>query len=762
LTIQSPVARQSFACNGVSTVFPVNIQAYAATDFLVLATNAAGTTSLVLNSDYTLVASGTLAPPFWTMTTTVIYPTLTTLQAILNPTETQLTQFVQGQAFPSLAVQTVVDRVTQMNIRQSDILSRAIVAPDGDVAPQMLLPAAQVRKSTNLGFDVNGNLSFNLALASGTLSTATLLPFLPQSVLGAILYPQTAAEIAAGVVPVNFFIAPGNVLRYGTNTTPGTTDMSVAIQTAINVCRTGGARYISFQAGVYLVNTTIDMTLMSDVEVEGFGARQGVQILGGTTASWVIDCTGMFRCKLKNLMIGNGAITTSKGGILLARTNAQQALYNCFDGIYMQQYNLSAPSQYRAIGWAIIGSEENTFHDCKTFANTPWVISTTYADISANYPSPYQNANVSNSSCGVNTWSGESASVTFDLLFPVFNLNGCNTVDFGNHYCANVNIGSPGASYKCLSVYGGTLEGVRGQFKLESIQTVVSIDQFSCQVMGWDIRCTYGAGITATNGVFEINTGNTNVWQGNLHSFKLGVFWENPASPTNKPLILYSGTVNAGATVPSISNVLIETNQTFSQGSYVPLIPNIFTSIVNSFDLKFVDVNYWFNAHRQIKRFASALSLGSCAASPGGTGSAIATITFPTIVAGGEAKTYQVRVRGMLSTVNEPGGGGGTNIAVTPFDTCISGWSSNSGTITTSSGVSDLVFTPSNSLLSVNAGLFQPTGVNVTQGVASRVVTLTGKPYGTGASITVVTGFAIDMEIEAIFSGRINELPYLT
>lgn len=760
MTIQAPTARVYFPCNSVSTVFPVNIQAYLATDFLVLLTNAAGSNTLTLNSDYTLVASGSLSPPFWSLTTQTgqlvsPYVTGNTLQVILNPAETQLSQYAQGQAFPSLAVQTNLDRLTQMAIRQSDILARAIVAPDGDVSPIMALPNATLRASKNLGFDPSGNLAVNLTLASGTISTATLAPFLNLS--------QTPAELAAGVTPVNLAYAPGNVLRYGTNTTPGTTDMSVAFQAAINICRTGGARYISIPQGSYLVNTTLDMTLMQDVTIVGLGARQGVQILGGTTGSWVIDCTGMFRCKLVNLMIGNGATTTAKGGILLARTNAQQALYNCFDGIYMQQYNLSAPAANRAIGWAIIGSEENTFHDCKTFANTPWVVSTTYADISANYPSPYQNANIpASNSCGVNTWSGESLSVTFDQLFSAFILNGCNTIDFGNHYCANINIGAGGAAYKCLSIIGGTLEGVRGQFKLESIQTMVSIDQFSCQVMGWDIRVTYGAGITNTNGVFEVNTGGSNVWQGNLHSFKLGVFWENAATVTNKPLVLYSGIVNAGANVPSLANISIETNQTFAQGSFAPLIPNVFTGIVNSFDLKFVDVNYWFNAHRQIKRTKSALSLGACAASPGGAGAAIATIVFPTVVAGAEAKTYQVRVRGMLSTVNEQGGGGDVNIVMTPVDTVVSGWSTNAGVITASGGVSDLVFTPVNSKLSVNAGLFSLSGINVTQGIASRVVTLTGQPYGTGASIATVTGFAIDLEIEAIFSGRINELPYLT
>ena len=41
-------------------------------------------------------------------------------------------------------------------------------------------------------------------------------------------YAQTAAESAAGVTPVNTAYSPGDLLRYGTNTTPGTTDMTNA------------------------------------------------------------------------------------------------------------------------------------------------------------------------------------------------------------------------------------------------------------------------------------------------------------------------------------------------------------------------------------------------------------------------------------------------------------------------------------------------------------------------------------------------------
>lgn len=64
---------------------------------------------------------------------------------------------------------------------------------------------------------------------------------LTQETVGAALYPETAAETSAAVTIVNYYYAPGNVLRYGNNTTPGTTSMTLAAQSAIDVMEvTGG------------------------------------------------------------------------------------------------------------------------------------------------------------------------------------------------------------------------------------------------------------------------------------------------------------------------------------------------------------------------------------------------------------------------------------------------------------------------------------------------------------------------------------------
>lgn len=184
MTIGANTPRVVLNCNGVSTVFPVNIQAYLATDFLVLATvvSTSVSTALVLNSDYTLTPSGTLSPTAWTLTTLsgqLVSPFAGTLnlQVILNPTQTQQSQYVQNQPFPSLAIQTNLDRLTQMVLRLQDQATRTPHAPDGDISPQMTIPVAAVRALQYAAYDAQGNATTVTALPGSALTQAIFNSF---------------------------------------------------------------------------------------------------------------------------------------------------------------------------------------------------------------------------------------------------------------------------------------------------------------------------------------------------------------------------------------------------------------------------------------------------------------------------------------------------------------------------------------------------------------------------------------------------------
>jgi hypothetical protein len=151
----------------------------------------------------------------------------------------------------------------------------------------------------------NANPSFNLiptvdnlfTLGSPTFSFANLYlgvnhaPAL-DTVTGNIgYYARTAAEIALSITPVAFSYPPGHVYRYGTNTVPGTTDMTAVINTTANVCRQGGYVLQLPMDGKLLVSASLNF---SGCRVQGLGnafnSTAGIQ---ATNAQFdVITSTG--------------------------------------------------------------------------------------------------------------------------------------------------------------------------------------------------------------------------------------------------------------------------------------------------------------------------------------------------------------------------------------------------------------------------------------------------------------------------------------
>jgi hypothetical protein len=151
--------------------------------------------------------------------------------------------------------------------------------------------------------DMNQNRIYNLPSATSNSEPVTLgqaasiagvdVPFNAQTV-GEVLYPRTASEIAASVTPVNYAYEPGNVLRYGTNTTPGTTDMTTAIRNALLSCPDGG--HIYAPAGVYGV-TSISLSGVSCGIVGDGSSHNGTDATGTvfkclSQSGAVLDFTG--------------------------------------------------------------------------------------------------------------------------------------------------------------------------------------------------------------------------------------------------------------------------------------------------------------------------------------------------------------------------------------------------------------------------------------------------------------------------------------
>src|SRR5690606_18487457 len=98
----------------------------------------------------------------------------------------------------------------------------------GSILPE--LPGASARANRYLRFDAQGDPE----MAEGLDQTQTL----SRSIIGQYLNPQTAAEVAAGATPVNFWALaqPIDVSRYGIvpNDPAAATDNTTALKTLLN------------------------------------------------------------------------------------------------------------------------------------------------------------------------------------------------------------------------------------------------------------------------------------------------------------------------------------------------------------------------------------------------------------------------------------------------------------------------------------------------------------------------------------------------
>jgi len=195
MTITTTTSRVTFSGDGSSTVFTIPFLFYNNTDILVVKTaSGGGTSTLVLGTDYTLSGAGVSSGG--TLTKTTVLATGETMAIILSPPFTQTSHFVANQTFPSSAVEQSLDKVVQLNQRLNDLLGRSLRAPDSDSnVSGFTLPSAVSRANTYLSFDSNGNPQTSVTITGATLS---------QTLIGTYLWPQTSAEVAASVTPVNY------------------------------------------------------------------------------------------------------------------------------------------------------------------------------------------------------------------------------------------------------------------------------------------------------------------------------------------------------------------------------------------------------------------------------------------------------------------------------------------------------------------------------------------------------------------------------
>ena len=148
--------------------------------------------------------------------------------------------------------------------------------------------------------------------------------------IGKTLYPQTVSEVAASVTPVSFQYPPGNLLRYGTNTEPGTTDLSSALQAAIDQQNQGGEPVVLPPQEI-AHSATLDLYSGTSITGGGFQNTQLLYTGTGTAMRNASPGTRIFALRFAdfNMLTTDGALGMDLDSV--SSSTFDNILINVFD-----------------------------------------------------------------------------------------------------------------------------------------------------------------------------------------------------------------------------------------------------------------------------------------------------------------------------------------------------------------------------------------------------------------------------------------------
>lgn len=313
-----------FTGNNITTAFAFAFKVFADTDIRVIETllSTLVSTDLTLNSGYTVTRNADQdASPGGTVTYAVLgvttaLPSTKKLTIVADFDFEQSTDLPNGGAFFAANVEKGLDRTTLLVKQLKELVDSSLsVSPTTSAAFDPTVPEPE--ENTVLMWVDDGSGGFRLenfdpATVALGITSSELVSHTPtigsvtdvRTVLrglvdGTTFYGQTAAELSASVTPTNYTVpshtAIGVIIvdRYGTNTTPGTTNMSTALQNAVNVASAAtasGGRVgvpIRFLTGVYKIVTPPVFTPAS-IDMKPYdigGAGYGTQIINAAGAS---------------------------------------------------------------------------------------------------------------------------------------------------------------------------------------------------------------------------------------------------------------------------------------------------------------------------------------------------------------------------------------------------------------------------------------------------------------------------------------------
>lgn len=239
---------------------------------------------------------------------------------------------------------------------------------------------AQHRKIVRISDFTSNSLNTAVVAIGSTLTTlyidvaATCTgPLTIPSNISIIFLREGSIDIVSGILTINgslyaglyqIFTGSGTVILgamsvsavfpewWGTNTTPGSTDMTLAIQKAL--ASQVDSRVMYLLGTEYKTTSTIYLSDNTTIKGNGSRADKTSRIKGYHTGAAVVSLKGASFCHLEDFLIQGDATTTPKTGLCLGRSSASSAGSHAFKNMYISGY-FSQAAVYS------IASEENVF-----------------------------------------------------------------------------------------------------------------------------------------------------------------------------------------------------------------------------------------------------------------------------------------------------------------------------------------------------------------------------------------------------------------
>lgn len=352
MTIASQTSRISYVGDGSTTAFAVPFFFAANSDIVVYLQNSSGVQTLqVLGTNYTLTGAGVSGGGTCTFTAAPTSTTGAVITIYRDPPLTQTTSYNNNDPFPAKSHEAALDKLTMLEQRTRDMISRSLRLPDSDPTLSTQLPTLASRANKLLGFDTNGlptavlGPSFVGGTDVGAAVVSTKAVAQITTFAASVLYLIIGGTSAAGDTPQQTFIRGsgsggftdgGGVawkpvpLNFGTSigsvaVGDGATDDRAAFQAAIDAVLAAGAGALYLTPG-----KTYRIVINGGVTDFGLILKAGITLyLNGATIN--LECDGQVygvRPLSGTRIIGPGTIRTSVSTGLSATLGAEQSIWH--------------------------------------------------------------------------------------------------------------------------------------------------------------------------------------------------------------------------------------------------------------------------------------------------------------------------------------------------------------------------------------------------------------------------------------------------